>query len=345
MSDPSVGGIGTNTSATAVLNGTAGNNALGSPGLPNENRSDKSDPYYKVFINAELPSGKIVNIVADGPESFEFSTSLQYDTPYQDIAEKAIDGALSNIPVLGKVASSVIKGSGTKLFTQALTAKVWSGAGETTISLPLIFHVESDEESDVLTPLMQLMMLSMPRESTAGGFLSAPGPQFDFGILGSSKNGAAYSQQNVRKSNQAVFSNLAGSVTNSVTNTLTNTGKAIGNLDALGAISSVVNGSNDLISSISNSVKDLVKYPISLQIGQGFFLKNVVIDNVSQTHRLSPVGGSRAYSSSGINSSVLVNVSFKTFYTLTQRDISSILMPMNIKNSVTMSKYKEYLNG
>ena len=317
----------------------ASSSRFGTPAVAS--KANGSAGYYKVYIVAKLPSGGDMYLVADGPESYNYSTSLSYETPYQDVGEKILDKAASLFGPAGDAAKALIHGSGTRMFTQALTAKVWSGAGETTISLPLIFQADTDAETDVLTPLMQLMFLSMPREAKEGGFLSGPGPVFDWAttVPAETHNGAAYGT----KTSSPVLDVFAGSL-DAIAGSLLDSTKNLVRGEAGASLSNIQNGAQSVLGGLSNTLKKLVNYPISLQIGKGFRLDEVVIESVSQTHRLSPVGG--AYNqSSGINSRVLVEVTFKTFYTLTQRDIAKMLLPMNIAGSKTMEAYKKHLGN
>jgi hypothetical protein len=207
--------------------------------------------------------------------------------------------------------------------------------------------VEDDEEDDVLTPIMQLMYLSMPREDTEGGLLSSPGPVFDWtSVLGDSlpsgssvgKAGKDALGRLQDKFAGLSFSDAVKAVKDNAVDLLDS------KLDLSSVVKTTVAGTGKAVASLSNFVKGFVKYPITLQIGQGLRLENVVIESVSQTHRLQPVGG--AYNkSSGVNSRVLVEVTFKTFYTLTQRDIARMLMPMNLPGSKTNALYKKYMGN
>lgn len=306
------------------------------PGAGGPSRATGKDTvgYYQVLIQAQTRGGDI-RIATDGPQEFSFSTSLYYESPYQDMAEQAVTGGLSSLGKAGNAAAGLIKGSGTKLFTQALTAKVWTGANETTINVPLIFQAETDADKDVLSPLMKLMYLSMPREEEKGGLLSAPGPVFDFGGLFDKKS------NNPSAFQPGAISNLK-SAPGRFTDSLVESLKSAGAGNASDALNRLTKGGAALASDASAALSGLVKYPITLQIGRGFRLENVVIEAVTQTHRLSPVGG--AYGeSSGINSRVMVDVTFKTFYTLTQRDIAKMLIPMNNPRSSTNAEYRKLL--
>ena len=69
-----------------------------------------------------------------------------------------------------------------------------------------------------------------------------------------------------------------------------------------------------------------------------------MITSVNQTHRMAPVGYGPG-ESSGINSQVKVEVTFESFYTLTQRDIKSLMTPMNTSYGAATDKMYQSLIG
>ena len=306
--------------------------------------------YYKVYIVASTEHGGVINITADGPESFSFETSVDYDTPYKNTGEDFISGAAKKVG-LGSVSELAVKvatATGTKLFTQALTAKVWSGGGVTRLSVPLIFQVEDDPEEDVLMPLMKLMYLSMPREDEVGGFLSGPGPRFDLSkVLGEAGSAATEKLLGAASSGGKDLLKAAGSVITSPFSNAKSTGGAMSNTGqaVLKAVDSVTSTANNLAAAVSNGIKNSVKNQISVQIGTSFRLESVVITSVSQVHRVSPIGYEPGVSS-GINSLVKVEVVFESFYTLTQRDIKAMMQPMNTTyGSVTDKLYQKLIGA
>jgi hypothetical protein len=183
----------------------------------------------------------------------------------------------------------------------------------------LIFQAEDDPEKDVLMPLMKLMYLSMPKEKVVGGFLASPGPSFDlFNDSGSGTNPAGAADQSKNANGSAPVAS-----SNTTKGKMINTDKG----PVSSAVGYVTDGINAGAAQVSENIKKRVRNPISVKIGESFKLDNVVIKSVSQKHRLAPIGLAPGVSS-GINSLVVVEVQFESFYTLTQRDISSMLMPM-----------------
>ena len=91
----------------ALLDSFAGSNG-GTSGLDNAiaaingsgpiNNNPTSDSvsgskYYKVKILAQTEHGGLLTVVADGPSEFVFDTSVEYETPYQNLIGDTIDMA------------------------------------------------------------------------------------------------------------------------------------------------------------------------------------------------------------------------------------------------------------
>ena len=335
---------GVNSSSLLDMAKTAGLTKLGALGgatsTTGQSPATATKSYYKVVIQAQTDNAGVINITADCPAEFAFDTAVDYDSPYQNFIEDSVMAASPD--KLKGLASNAMKAAhvgGMKMFTQALTAKVWNGAGSTTLSLPLIFQVESDPDSEVMMPLMQLMYLSMPKEASAGGFLSSPGPSF--GLIDQSTGKsvdttAAATGGNSTASPVAqgvaptissitdVGSSLLGGLSTAFSS-LVSTGQAIADK---GLTATVMDKGSAAGKAMSDFIKNHVKNSISIKIGEGFYLDNVVIKSVNQTQKMAPIGLGPGVSS-GINSMVKVDVVFETFYTLTQRDILSMLTPMN----------------
>ena len=305
--------------------------------------------FYKVFIQAHTEHAGVINIIADCPSEFAFDTAVDYDSPYQNFVE---DTLLSAVPgplrEAAKVANTLSKVGGTKAFTQALTAKVWNGAGSTTLQLPLIFQVEKDADVEVMMPLMQLMYLSMPKENLEGGFLSSPGPSFSMKTV--NNNAGIPSADKVMATSQS--STMAPGTQVQQASPPQNTDTSlVGQMTdmLLGAGQKVITATGQLAdqgaASMSAMIKSHVANNISIQIGGGFFLESVVIKSVNQTQRMAPIGLANPGSSSGINAMIKVDVVFETFYTLTQRDIMKMLIPMRNGNAPQTAALYQQLIG
>lgn len=285
-----------------------------------------SDKYYKVTIQFSTgvgSTGFTDSIVADCPKEFDFDTAVTYESPYAELVENTVKKAGG----LGDLVNGAVNFTGTKLMTQALTAKVWTGASDITLSLPLVFQAETDEDAEVLLPLMKLMFLTMPGEGSTnatggGGFLSSPGPRFDVtSIVGDITKAAGN------------LSGVVDGIKNIVGGAIDSTG---------GAVSGIINGASGVLAPVSQSIMKAVSNPISLKIGEFLYFDNVVVESVRQSNHMLPVAGNAVNVSSGINGRVEVNVTFKTFFTQTQRNLLTMMVPAagnpNSKSSQWLQK-------
>jgi hypothetical protein len=281
--------------------------------------------HYKVVIVAKIHGVGDIHIIADCPDSFSFDTALSYGAPFQEAISKKADEAMSG--PIGSLVGAGIKASGTRLFTKNLTAKVWEGAADMTLTIPLIFQAETSGDTDVMLPVMQLMALSMPAEKELGGFLSSPGPVFDWGAAADSVSSGATTAAN-KVSNKPVQELFGG--LSDVGGSLYDSGKALIKGDLKGAIGTVSSGVNKKVAELSNKIDKYIKNKISIQIGEAFYLDNIVIKSVGQVQKMQPIG--TAYGKSdGVNSRIEVSLTIEPFTTLTQRDIVNMLMPLNTK--------------
>jgi hypothetical protein len=222
---------------------------------------------------------------------------------------------------------------GLQLTTQALTAEVWQGSGTVEFQMDLQFQVEDDVNSDVLEPLMKLMFLTVAREETEGGLLSAPGPHIDLKQLSESsayQTAVLYDkvkataereladQQSVAAGVAAAKKKLADGTQNMI-NAITGTTvtQAIDSAVQWGI--KVKNGMDQVAQPLSAAIVGSIKNNISLYIGRYMYFPSVVITDVTQTHKVQPmIDGNFQY--------VSATVRFKTFYQPTQRDIA-IMFP------------------
>jgi hypothetical protein len=326
---------------------TAGMTQMGGLGGAKPNASSGGNPatdgnsFYKVKIQAQTENAGVISIIADCPAEFAFDTAVDYDSPYQNMVEETLMNAVPDrLRAAAQSINKLAKLGGTKAFTQALTAKVWNGAGSTTLSLPLIFQVEKDADVEVMMPLMQLMYLSMPKESLAGGFLSSPGPRFNMQAQGSGGQSAdkvmatspsSTMVPNTQTQTSVPMTSTDNSLLGQATGILTGAAEKVASLGS-SAVAAGSKVADQAAAAVSKMIKDHVDQSISVQIGGGFYLDNVVIKSVNQTQRISPIGLGPGMSS-GINAMIKVDVVFETFYTLTQRDIMKMLMPMGNGNA------------
>lgn len=324
-------------SATGALS-ELGNSALSTASSLFASTGADTARFYKVFILADRTAAgqEPIRIVADCPQEFTFSTAVNYDAPFQDMLSSKLDEKLSG-------ASQTLGAFGVRLFNQAMTCKVWTGASDTVINIPLIFQVEDSADVDVLLPIMQLMFLSMAGEKKRGDFLTAPGPSFDWKKV-SQQVGAYQAKLKGLISNVSIDS-ASTAASNSASSFKTDLFSS-SLIDGISnAFTTGINGANSVSGAVNSALMGAVSNRISLQIGNSLFLKDVVIENVSQTQVMSPVGDLGYGQSSGINSLVRVDVTFKTFYTLTQQDLAEMLLPIDSGGAPKTKEALDYLLG
>lgn len=317
--------------AQSTLNNMIGNNATQSiigPADYLRNPASSSFPplehndYLAYITCSELG----INMTAQLPDTWQFDISSEYSAPYAE-------GLTEGIP---SMLAPGLKAAGVSLTTQVLTAQLWKGSSEITFTLPLVFQAEYDSDREIMKPLLELMALTLPRDSQGGGgMLSAPGPHFD--LVDTTANpdlnsGKAESKTTAGSLSIGQALSDAGNVFKTVGGAALDVGLAGGgavvgaltvasNPDGLkSGVTNLYHTANKYISPLSNKLASMVKNRISLSIGNMLTFDSVVIINVQQNHKVQPTADISGQST-GLYQKCEITVTFKTFFTPTQRDL------------------------
>jgi hypothetical protein len=245
------------------------------------------DLAYKAFIVA---SEQNILVEAWLPETLMLDVSAKYDAPY----EQGL-GAISALSGLSEMARFL----GLSLTTQAMTAQIWQGGSFIDLSIPLIFQAEENAALDVMLPIKQLLSLTMPKDPSGGGFLTAPGPRIDINRAGEGLEKAWREVKNTGKNLSKAYD--------------TNTGISTTGLNVAAA------SANQAAKVLSSALVNSVTNNISLYIGQFLYFPSVVITDVSPTYDVILGKDKNPLRAT-------VNVGIRTFYMPTSQDID-IMFP------------------
>ena len=238
-------------------------------------------------------------LVANLPQSYQLDFGANY--------EESFAQGIQNLMPGGDATINAARAFGLQFTTQALTAQVWQGTSEVAFTLPLIFQVENNGDTDIIRPLADLFRLVLPREITEGGMFESPGPSLDLEKLAKNISSQKTTDALKRGANQ-IKDGAVGTVDGAFS---LDTGKTIrGLLDAR-------KGANTALGSISSALKNSIKNRISLSIGNFQHFSDVVITSVGQVYHVRPL-------KDGTMSQVEINVGIKTFFVPTQADIPSM---------------------
>ena len=290
-------------SVRSAINPTTASSTTMPSDLSNSNnvsqllRSKSLLPEYACFV---VCADRNIYVTAALPDSFSLAASSEYDKPFADMLPNKAS-ALGGIPKL----------IGLQPLVQALTARFWSGSTTSSIRLPLILQAQTNEVDEVLKPLADLMTLSLPSAPNGlGSILRSPGPSFS-----------------VTKTVQAANS-LGKSVATGVSNlSLSNLGSTImgagarlasgaSTLTDVNTVKSTVESVENATSQAFNSLDSAIKNKISIQIGRYMVFDNVVIKNVTSTHKVQPVGGLYGQSTGNMQR-VEVELEFELLFDMT----------------------------
>ena len=250
---------------------------------------------YKAYIVASEQG-----IIVEGwlPETMMMDVNAKYDPPF----EQGLS-SIGSMQGLGNMARFL----GLSLTTQAMTAQIWQGGSFIDLSVPMVFQAETGAGQDVMTPIKNLLKLTMPQDPSGGGFLTAPGPRLDITKLpGNTVN--------------SVGAALTGSVSGTV-----DTAKDIAGGRYSEALSKVTSGANKVAAEVSSAIVSSVVNNFILFIGQFLYFPSVVITDVSPTYDVI-IGTDKN------PMRATVNVGIRTFYMPTSGDIDT-MFPSTINSS------------
>jgi hypothetical protein len=285
-------------------------------------RLNKNHPYRILIQQNKYGTGtedRLVQIEGWLPEEITFDVSAQYEAPYAQ-------GLNQSLPVIGQLSRAL----GVNLTTQAMTAQVWQGSTDINFQIPIVFQAETDAYRDVIEPVLNLLKLTMPIDSVGGGLLEAPGPHIDIDrlersitdtvktltpgpqqekqikekIVGALGSIDAFARSFIDAAGDA--SDYLASLKNNTLGTLLKTGVKGAKFSQKAANEGAVAVNTALVNSIVNN--------ISLYVGDFLYFPSVVITDVSQAYNILIAPDNNP-------SRATVNVTFRTFYIPTQRDL------------------------
>lgn len=283
-------------------------------------------PEYTLFVVCQ---DKGVYVAAALPPEFRWGATSEYERPFADALSSKV-GFLGGVPRVVGLAPLV----------QALTARFWSGSATTSISIPITLQAQTNEVSDVLKPLADLLMLAMPSAPNGiGSILRSPGPHLDLtkastmasqalkGFLGSTETAGNKTQSLWDKATSG-FNGLKDGL------------KAAVEAASKGKFGDIVNGIEKESTAAFNSLDSSINNKVSIQIGQYMRFDNVVIQNVTQTHFVQPVG-SLYGSSTGNMQRIEVELEFEPFFDLTIENLTSIFLDSQLQQYVASQLKKQ----
>jgi hypothetical protein len=266
--------------------------------------SSATNPHYMCYI---IPLDRGMDpIIAHLPSEYLLNLGASYQAPFSQ-------GPKDLHAHVGPAASAF----GIQFANKAMTAQLWQGSNEMEFSLPLVLQLESNPNADILKPLSALYELVLPREDVAGGLLTSPGPHLDLDLL---KQSVSELSDSAADAASQLWESFGTTETNPAKSTQMGDADLFSLSTAGEAIKNTANAGNSALAAASNAITAAIKYNIALMIGQFQFFPSVVITNVSQLTKVRP------YWETGTMSRVEVTVTFRTFYTPTNRDLPSLLL-------------------
>ena len=117
------------------------------------------DP-YSLYIDAPTARARPISIAANLPDSFEFSITSDYDTPFASLLQDKVQRFLP----------------GAKIMSQLQTAQIWQGSAPIEISLPILIAADRNPRKEIVDVVADLFSLVLPYRD-GRSFLRSPGPR------------------------------------------------------------------------------------------------------------------------------------------------------------------------
>ncbi|NNK83724.1 MAG: hypothetical protein HKO92_11425 [Flavobacteriaceae bacterium] len=122
-------------------------------------------PNFLVLISSSANDSRVV---ARLPEELQMQLASEWDTPL-----------VGSTPGWLEIGAQELLGKSFR--TQFASSQVWSGSSPIEITLPLEFYAESNPKTEVISPIVELAKMALPRKSGEGGQFIPPGPRI-FGL-------------------------------------------------------------------------------------------------------------------------------------------------------------------
>ena len=213
-------------------------------------------------------------------ESFSYSMSAQYDSPFQAVVASGMAPAMSLF--------------GVKLMAPVSTAQIWSGSETPEFSIEVQLAANTDPLLEIRDPIVNLLSMVTPKLGVDGrskaAALMSPGPYVDPAKVWEELKKAFPS---ISKMEGYLREDQAGNTTDSSNVTAKTTGlvspqKAAANLpntktgstkDTSKSSTSSANDSESVLTA-SKNIRDTLTNQISISIGSYLYFPSVVITNV-----------------------------------------------------------------
>lgn len=262
-----------------------------------------NNPDYLVIIRqvSDTPGVAGVTITAPLPETAGYDTASDYATPFAQ-------GMIAQ----GGNTANALAALGIRVTTQAMTAQLWQGATDSTVSLELEFQTYDDPDKDVRQPVLSLLKLAAASVGSTG-LLTSPGPHLSLEDTGKLASTATKTLWNETKQIGGTLGSVVG-----ISQTVRTDKGLNGPTDNLNS-NQKSNAPPDAENGLGAQFwKSKVRNNISIQLGNYAFFDSVVILSASETW------SNQIDARTGLPMHAKVALQFKPLFLVTQDDLDKI---------------------
>jgi hypothetical protein len=134
--------------------------------------SGGASPNYRVWMWKGNVSDSVSTVM---PENWSTSLDIGWQPQFANLLKEALAAAVGGAKA--EFATNAANAMGFQIQNKALSSNIWQGTSYLTISIPFIFKVESDVNTELLEPIQRLMRWALPTTTDIMGMdvaLAAP---------------------------------------------------------------------------------------------------------------------------------------------------------------------------
>jgi hypothetical protein len=151
---------------------------------PSSTNDGVTNPYYRIWMY----KGEWENAISTPmPDNWNINLSVDWSPQFANLFQDMTGS-------IGEKIANIGSAMGYRPQNKTLSANIWQGTSPMDVTIPFVFKVERDVNSELLKPIRNIMKWALPSETTAMGFgvgMSAPySPPLFFGDNGNGLTGS-----------------------------------------------------------------------------------------------------------------------------------------------------------
>lgn len=131
---------------------------------------------YLIVLTARSNLGDVIRLETPMPENFSVNLNIDWAAQYANVVQDSIDKIGGKTGQLAGYATKLVPVFGHSTQTKIMTAQIWQGTSGLELSVPFIFKANTSTDSEVISPIKQLMQVALPSVSKLGTLVAPFSP-------------------------------------------------------------------------------------------------------------------------------------------------------------------------